>query len=284
MPIPMWIAVPDGPPEPHELRDPYESQIGGRVKVPRWAPGFTPRRCQCVCGRPMVLVVQAFCPSEGWERILLIFACNRAVCQKDPLRSWQAWRLQRRELDDQDQKEQTLLLEGDDVVSTTALPCQALDMFEEPADESKKVDVEAEWRKMQEVNQRTNPDITGKDLEELGIDEAKMDLVFFHFQERLSRSPQQVIRWGRGGQPLWISKHQCSPTVPPCSGCGATRLFELQVMPTLVYYLRPQDHTDDKEDEGLDFGTITLYTCSQSCQLEGNVCPEYVHYQPPPSD
>eukprot|EP00906_Rhabdomonas_costata_P001729 RCo002798 len=102
---PMWVAVPDGPPEAAELTDPYESQLGGLPKVPQWAQ-FDKARAKCgVCGYPMYLLLQAFCPSEDLERIFLVFVCNTAACQKEPSKSWQAWRLQRQAPDDAEGQE-----------------------------------------------------------------------------------------------------------------------------------------------------------------------------------
>jgi hypothetical protein len=56
-----------------------------------------------------------------------------------------------------------------------------------------------------------------------------------YFQRRVSREPSQVLRYAYGGEPLWctypppdISK------IPCCEGCGAERVFEMQLMPALL--------------------------------------------------
>lgn len=66
--------------------------------------------------------------------------------------------------------------------------------------------------------------------------------------------------------------------IPNCEGCGATRTFEMQLMPHLVSCLRDSSlyHqvnggmealTDMVTGDGImvDFGCVYIYTCSASC-------------------
>jgi pre-rRNA-processing protein TSR4 len=101
----------------------------------------------------------------------------------------------------------------------------------------------------------------------------------------MGRVPQQVVRWGIGEKPLWISAaHRPVPEdIPPCPACGARRVMELQIMPTIIYTLKPYCCSHVKGDEGVDIGTATLYSCSEMCRLSGQFCPEYIHIQPPPT-
>lgn len=57
------------------------------------------------------------------------------------------------------------------------------------------------------------------------------DKVFHKFKKRVSTDPEQVIRFDRGGNPLWITtKNQASDTeIPPCEKCSEPRIFEFQV-------------------------------------------------------
>eukprot|EP00920_Eleutheroschizon_duboscqi_P010928 GHVT01025681.1.p1 GENE.GHVT01025681.1~~GHVT01025681.1.p1 ORF type:complete len:377 (-),score=19.00 GHVT01025681.1:277-1407(-) len=70
---------------------------------------------------------------------------------------------------------------------------------------------------------------------------------FLKFQERIRRSPLQVIRYSFGGVPLWISdpattKPSTMSLPPPkCERCKGPRVFELQLMPTLYDQLRRYD-------------------------------------------
>lgn len=57
------------------------------------------------------------------------------------------------------------------------------------------------------------------------------DKVFAKFKKRISNEPEQVIRFDRGGKPLWITtKNQLKETdIPLCDKCNGPRIFEFQV-------------------------------------------------------
>lgn len=57
------------------------------------------------------------------------------------------------------------------------------------------------------------------------------DKVFHKFKKRISTDPKQVIRFDRGGNPLWITnKNQLKDCdIPVCEACKAPRIFEFQV-------------------------------------------------------
>lgn len=57
------------------------------------------------------------------------------------------------------------------------------------------------------------------------------DKLFHKFKKRITVDPKQVIRFDRGGNPLWItSKNQLNNCdIPVCETCQAPRLFEFQV-------------------------------------------------------
>jgi len=107
--------------------------------------------------------------------------------------------------------------------------------------------------------------------------------------------------------------------VPRCERCGQERVFELQVLSTLIYLLDdkrrrsiqkqkkrarnrwgrgkkgggsetvpPTTDAEDRvlkppvdgEEEGLEFGTLVLYSCRNNCGEPGAAYPEYVFIQP----
>ncbi len=61
--------------------------------------------------------------------------------------------------------------------------------------------------------------------------------------------------------------------VEACPVCGADRVYECQLMPQAVYYLQrlhSQCRGEDPEgmsqpNDTVEFGTVLIYTCSQSC-------------------
>ncbi|KAJ1679673.1 hypothetical protein EV182_001569 [Spiromyces aspiralis] len=113
--------------------------------------------------------------------------------------------------------------------------------------------------------------------------EVDVDKEFLLFQRRVSQNPSQVIRYARtrlddgdddkegAPEPLWVNE-QHKPRkedIPACEFCGASREFEFQVMPQMLGYLG----IDFTSRTALDWGTLLIYTCPNSCAL-----PEGTHY------
>ncbi|XP_054165452.1 programmed cell death protein 2-like [Oppia nitens] len=70
-------------------------------------------------------------------------------------------------------------------------------------------------------------------------------------------------------EPLWIStKNKPTLPIPKCQYCNSERRFEFQVMPYLL------NKIITTTDDSLDWGTLVVYTCSQSCSsydsIDGN--------------
>ncbi|XP_038562485.1 programmed cell death protein 2-like isoform X1 [Micropterus salmoides] len=95
------------------------------------------------------------------------------------------------------------------------------------------------------------------------------DAVFSRFMKEISLCPQQILRYCRGGKPLFISEppSNMAQVVPACGSCGGSRTFELQLMPALVSLLRRKDGGAESE---LEFGTVLVYTCKTSCWTAGS--------------
>lgn len=110
----------------------------------------------------------------------------------------------------------------------------------------------------------TDSDSDDKELESLanhGKEALVADKQFRKFKKRVSREPKQVLRYHRNGEPLWVSDEgkPSDGDIPVCD-CGSERVFEFQVMPQLLNYLQV-----DCIEESVDWGTLAIYTCSQSC-------------------
>lgn len=69
------------------------------------------------------------------------------------------------------------------------------------------------------------------------------DKDFHKFKKRTNNDPDQVIRFDRGGTPLWITnKNQPKDDdIPVCEACKSPRLFEFQVS----YYLHTRPNTNE---------------------------------------
>ena len=103
-----------------------------------------------------------------------------------------------------------------------------------------------------------------------------MVIAFFsRFMKKISICPEQILRYCWNGKPLFISEPPSNMTqmVPLCSSCGGPRTFEFQLMPALVSLLQPKDSrttTDCAPSEVLEFGTVLVYTCRNSCWTSGS--------------
>jgi hypothetical protein len=100
------------------------------------------------------------------------------------------------------------------------------------------------------------------------------DKQLLKFKRAIKSNPNQVLRYQKGGKPLWISsKHVPSSEsdIPPCEYCGAARIFEFQVMPQLLNVLQLDETPTLKAGEApvaaasIDWGVLAIYTCSRRC-------------------
>ncbi|NWR64625.1 PDD2L protein, partial [Bucorvus abyssinicus] len=106
------------------------------------------------------------------------------------------------------------------------------------------------------------------------------DHTFHKFMKRISVCHEQILRYSRGGQPLFIT---CPPAnidkgIPACSNCGSNRIFEFQLMPALVSMLQSDS------DLSVEFGTVIVYTCERSCWPTNHQIPleEFIFIQEDP--
>ncbi|EPY52691.1 programmed cell death protein [Schizosaccharomyces cryophilus OY26] len=117
-------------------------------------------------------------------------------------------------------------------------------------------------------------EVQQKDLQDVKVEtenptnepytKATGDTSFLKFQKCISRAPDQILRYyhSPSSQPLWCNKDGIPTSVPDCS-CGAKRILEVQIVSTLLAELE----IDHSAEDALDWGVLTIYTCSESCDL-----------------
>lgn len=95
---------------------------------------------------------------------------------------------------------------------------------------------------------------------------AKGDVSFLKFQKRLSRAPDQIMRYYHATSNefpgLWCN-NECIPSSIPNCACGAKRQLEFQILPTLISSM----NIDHSAKNALDWGILSIYVCSASCDL-----------------
>ena len=117
-----------------------------------------------------------------------------------------------------------------------------------------------------------------QDLDDLK--ETDQDRDFEKFKKFTQHEPNQVVRYERGGKPLWVTKAgkiKSDAAVPSCQNCGGKRVFEFQINPQLLNYLKLDE---SKNSNTVDWAGLYVYTCSRSCSSKDQTyMNEYVFKQ-----
>ena len=105
--------------------------------------------------------------------------------------------------------------------------------------------------------------------------------LFRGFQDRLHRVPRQVVRYARGGTPLWsipsVKNDKQLWQIPKCAKCGMSLSFEMQMLPSLLHVLKVDEfsHQDgsmrisDLLRGGINWGSVAVFTCPEgSCDCK----------------
>nr|XP_036876834.1 programmed cell death protein 2 isoform X2 [Manis javanica] len=114
-----------------------------------------------------------------------------------------------------------------------------------------------------------------EELDSTAKHESREDKIFQKFKSKVALEPEQILRYGRGIAPIWISGENVpqEKDIPDCP-CGAKRIFEFQVMPQLLGYLKA-----DTLGRSVDWGVLAIFTCAESCGLGTGYTEEFVWKQ-----
>ncbi|KFP07471.1 Programmed cell death protein 2, partial [Calypte anna] len=134
----------------------------------------------------------------------------------------------------------------------------------DPGDEQGAVETSKDPKEQEELGAtgETFQSLDEETLEAMAKHETEEDKIFQMFKERVAAEPEQIIRYCRGGEgPVWVSGENIpeEKDIPNCS-CGAKRIFEFQIMPQLLNHLQV-----DSLGESIDWGTLVVFTCADSC-------------------
>lgn len=114
----------------------------------------------------------------------------------------------------------------------------------------------------------TMKDLSDTELEKYAA--SGEDIVFAKFKEAIGDNTDQILRYEKGGEPLFIAAEPKPGQIPNCNYCSSERQFEFQIMPQLFSILH---------DHELDVGIIAVYTCSKSCTQGDDYKAEFVFKQ-----
>ena len=112
-------------------------------------------------------------------------------------------------------------------------------------------------------------DLTDKDIRDALGGRLENDPIRLHFNMTIERANTQVLRlcqW-KNDAILWANGETVLPLtdVPKCPLCGHERKFEFQIMPQLIYLLGSSEETRKVEFPEIDFGSLVVFTCCESC-------------------
>ncbi|XP_014474555.1 PREDICTED: programmed cell death protein 2 [Dinoponera quadriceps] len=149
----------------------------------------------------------------------------------------------------------------------------------DPEEELDSEDVESEKKELEKYNTMVQDGTAGTlqhedvddDLSQLASNEK--DQIFAEFRTKVQKDPDQILRYNKGGEVLYISPHNQITDVPKCPECNGNRQFEFQIMPQLLYYLGSTDF------KCLDWGILAVFTCEQSCKPNNKYVREYIWKQ-----
>ncbi|CAM6114859.1 unnamed protein product [Calypogeia fissa] len=101
-----------------------------------------------------------------------------------------------------------------------------------------------------------------------------VDKTYLRFKKHLDLSPNQCFRYSFGGQVLWAVEDEDDVALGKCGGCGGPRVFEMQLMSPLLYFLQEASKNDSAPmsnslDEW-DWFTLIVATCAQSCSQKAD--------------
>nr|ACO10767.1 Programmed cell death protein 2 [Caligus rogercresseyi] len=147
---------------------------------------------------------------------------------------------------------------------------------EEDSEDEEDVNVEAEIVKAEALS---NKNLSAEEISKALGFEMKEDKVFDKFQRCVKNAPDQVVRYSRGFEPLWISSEGRPNSIPDCELCGSSRKFEFQIMPQLLGSLQLGEET--LGEDSVDWGILGIYTCSVSCSEGKAYKTEYLFRQNP---
>lgn len=139
--------------------------------------------------------------------------------------------------------------------------------------QEKVVDEQEELEKFRQLTAEgktgTLNDVTENELDKYA-QPCNVDKAFSQFKKRISSQPDQIVRYCRGGAPLWIADVPKPKQIPDCEYCSSARQFEFQIMPQMLTILK---------EIKLDWGVLVIYTCKNSCTNGSDYKKEFIFKQ-----
>ncbi|XP_051684498.2 programmed cell death protein 2 isoform X3 [Oryctolagus cuniculus] len=268
----------------------FPSKVGGR---PAWlgAAGLPgPGALACgLCGRPLAFLLQVYAPLTGradaFHRSLFLFCCREPPCCAG-LRVFRNQLPRRNDFYSYDPPpEDPPPGTGDSVclqLKSGAHLCRVCGCSGpkacsrcHKAHYCSREHQALDWKMGHKQVCAQPGEALEEELDSMAKHESEEDKIFQKFKTQISGEPEQILRYGRGITPIWISGEKIpqEKDIPDCP-CGAKRILEFQVMPQLLNYLKA-----DSLGCSVDWGVLAIFTCAESCSLGSGYAEEFVWKQ-----
>uniref|UniRef100_A0A0B6ZVD7 Programmed cell death protein 2 C-terminal domain-containing protein n=1 Tax=Arion vulgaris TaxID=1028688 RepID=A0A0B6ZVD7_9EUPU len=268
------------------------NKIGG---LPAWISSATSLPECKNCGKTSSLVAQLYCPLGGssFHRCLYLFVCP-GECSKQQ-NGWRVFRSMKHDNTENLLEVDTIMLTDTErwdamakLLNTkleqapeptrTNTDCTIvfepyyLSVVDEPSDQSESYDhvndlirnyERSEGKQLNQLICERSTSSKGREGPSELYEKSELkhgDRIFYKFLKRLQKCPQQCVRYERGGSPLLVSG-LTEQTIKRCSHCGGEFIFELQLLPPLIPFLKAQNGTPCE----VEFGTVLIFTCERNC-------------------
>ncbi|KAI1303193.1 BRCA1-associated protein [Halotydeus destructor] len=286
----------------HIIKDELNESQAWKVNKIGGSPIFSPRAknediekfrdvliCH-TCKSKLKFLLQIYCPVDAKpdDRVIYIFSCLNSKCQS---RKWLSVRVMTKPLesqtsgtkrnqdwletdndwgDDDDSKTTETLTElsSKEAVDTSPVMFEGFDAFtpfylnvdEETNLMPAPTKLDHRVKELSDKNTVEEAETENKE----GYEKVLMpgtDKVSHKFYKALTKFPGQLIRYSWTGSSLL---NQSGVEVRPdkCDSCRGKCVFEMQLMPALVTWLKTKSTVDEAS---IDFGTVLIFSCEANC-------------------
>ena len=93
----------------------------------------------------------------------------------------------------------------------------------------KESSLESELKEFERIVESKKPQFQEDSSIDTVNSSVKEDKCFLKFKDRIQGYPEQVLRYKKEEDPLWVSDGNMPTSIPNCELCGSKRRFEFQV-------------------------------------------------------
>ena len=251
-------------------KDALSPVLGGS---PSWLTEPPSLKFTCkLCGSRLFFLVQFENSLEqSLRRVIYVFVCNTRSCSHAP-ESWLIFA--QHEPASQSNEEIACKIGALSLKSTSDAPdfnCFNPGFFLYFEDEQiQKSEDNSALLKKYKVISDSHPDFDAEKYESQTF--SGFDKNALKFQRKVANQPKQCIRIS--SEPLLFEQLQVKQS--HCSICGASKLFEFQLMPAIFSFIPTESFTEHVPaskrskhilaSNGMEWVTVLFYTCPKSCQ------------------